>query len=241
MESNNTKISSVALAVIGDEVLLGEVKDLNISIVSREVFRLGADLPYVCVLPDDPEFMFEHLTWMKERFDWVVTTGGIGATHDDLTKQVVSRIVGRALVEAPEAIKALENRIGLPLSPRVRELALVPEGAELVTNELTAAPGFIVANFLVLPGIPSLVKSMIGVLETKLSGIAFQTEVVRTMLRESEIAHHLEAVQEMYPAVKVGSYPQMEATDHRVKIVLRSRDADSLREAVRMLLKRIEE
>ncbi len=91
-------ISTVGLAVIGDEVLLGEVKDRNISIVSQEVFRLGADLSYACVLPDDPEFMFEQLTWMKERFDWVVTTGGIGATHDDLTKQVVCKIVGGSLV-----------------------------------------------------------------------------------------------------------------------------------------------
>jgi len=234
------KTSKVALAVIGDEVLLGEVKDLNISIVSREVFRLGADLTYVCVLPDDPEFMLEHLTWMKKRFDWVVTTGGIGATHDDLTKQVVCRVVGCDLVEAPEAIQSLENRIGSPLPDRVRELALVPEGAELITNELTAAPGFIIEHFLVLPGIPRLVESMIGVLETKLTGIRFHTEVVLTMLKESDIAHHLEAAQEMYPSVKIGSYPQMEVVDHRVKIVLRSRDEGSLRQARSMLQKRIE-
>jgi molybdenum cofactor synthesis domain-containing protein len=236
----NTTISTVGLAVIGDEVLLGEVKDRNISTVSQEVFRLGAELSYACVLPDDPEFMFEHLTWMKERFDWVVTTGGIGATHDDLTKQVVSRIAGTPLVEAPEAIAALENRIGSPLPSRIRELALVPEGAELITNELTAAPGFIVENILVLPGIPKLVESMIGVLETKLDGVAFKTEVVRTMLKESEIAHHLEAVLDAYPAVKIGSYPQMEATDHRVKIAMRSRDEGSLSEAKSMLLKKIE-
>lgn len=240
MESENTTVSTVALAVIGDEVLLGEVKDLNISIVSREVFRLGADLSYACVLPDDPEFMFEHLTWMKERFDWVVTTGGIGATHDDLTKQVVSRIVGSPLVVAPEARRALENRFGSPLPDKLMELALVPKGAELVTNELTAAPGFTVENLLVLPGIPSLVESMIGVLETKLSGREFYTGVVRTMLRESEVAHNLEFVQAKYPAVKIGSYPEMEAADHRVKIVLRSRDPDSLREAKSMLLERIE-
>lgn len=233
------KISKVALAVIGDEVLLGEVKDLNISIVSREVFRLGADLSYACVLPDDPEFMFEQLTWMKERFDWVVTTGGIGATHDDLTKQVVCRIVAGSLVEAPEAIEALENRIGSPLPDRVRELALVPEGAELVTNERTAAPGFMVENLLVLPGIPSLVESMVGVLETKLSGRAFHTEVILTMLRESEVAHSLEFVQAKYPSVKIGSYPEMEADDHRVKIIMRTRDPDSLREAKNMLLERI--
>ncbi len=239
MKSGKTNVSTVALAVIGDEVLLGEVKDQNISLVSQEVFRLGADLSYACVLPDDPEFMLEHLIWMKERFDWVVTTGGIGATHDDLTKQVVCKIVGGSLVEAPEAIQALENRIGSPLPDKVKELALVPEGAELVTNDLTAAPGFMVENILVLPGIPGLVESMVGVLETKLSGKAFHTEVVLTKLRESEVAHSLEFVQAKYPSVKIGSYPEMEAADHRVKIVLRTRDPDSLREAKSMLLERI--
>ncbi len=239
LKLNNMEISTVALAVIGDEVLLGEVKDLNISIVSREVFRLGADLTYACVLPDDPEFMFEHLNWMRSRFDWVVTTGGIGATHDDLTKQVVCRILRTPLVEAPEAIQALENRIGSPLSDRVRELALVPEGAQLVTNELTAAPGFMVENLLVLPGIPKLVRSMIGVLETKISGRTFYTEVILTMLRESEVAHNLEFVQAKFPLVKIGSYPEMEAADHRVKIVLRSREPDSLSAAKNILLERI--
>jgi len=240
MRLKNMTISTVALAVIGDEVLLGEVKDRNISIVSREVFRLGADFSYACVLPDDPEFMIEHLTWMMQRFEWVVTTGGIGATHDDLTKQVVSQIVGRPLVEATSAILALENRIGSPLPDRVRELALVPEGAQLVTNELTAAPGFIVENLLVLPGIPSLVESMIGVLAKKLSGVIFHTDVVHTMLRESEIAHDLDLVQAKYPSVKIGSYPKMEAADYRVKIALRSRDPELLGDAKSMLLKRIE-
>lgn len=232
-------ISNVALAVIGDEVLLGEVSDLNIAIVSREVFRLGADFTYACVLPDDPVFMFDHLSWMKKRFDWVVTTGGIGATHDDLTKQVVGKIVERHLVEAPEAIRALEKRLGTPLPERVRDLALVPEGSELVTNELTAAPGFIVENFLVLPGIPSLVEAMVGVLETKLHGKSVHSGTVLTMMRESEVAHHLEALQKEYPTVKIGSYPQMAAVDHRVKIVLRSRDPVSLNEVKNKLLERI--
>jgi molybdenum cofactor synthesis domain-containing protein len=233
-------ISTVALAVIGDEVLLGEVKDRNIYIVSREVFGLGADLSYVCVLPDDPQFMFEHLTWMMDRFDWVVTTGGIGATHDDLTKQVVSRIAGKPLVEAPEAILALEARLGSPISEKVRELALVPEGAELVINKMTAAPGFIIENLLVLPGIPRLVEGMIGVLGSKLSGKTFYTETVLTMLRESEVAESLEYVQTKYPGVKIGSYPEMEASDHRVKIALRSRDPDLLRKARNLLLGRLE-
>lgn len=234
------KISTVAIAVIGDEVLLGEISDRNINIISREVFRLGADLLYACVLPDDPDFLFEHLSWMKERFDWVVTTGGIGATHDDLTKHVVCRIVQKPLVEAPEARKALENRIGSPLPDKVMELAMMPEGSELVTNDRTAAPGFMIENFLVLPGIPFLVESMIGVLETRLSGEAFHTSVIHTMLRESEVADNLEFVQTRYPSVKIGSYPEMEADDHRVKMVLRSRNRELLQKARDTLLKRID-
>jgi len=239
MKPSESHISSIALAVIGDEVLLGEVKDLNINIVSREIYRLGADLSYACVLPDDPQFMSQHIRWMKEKFDWVVTTGGIGATHDDRTKQVVSDIVGRRLVEAPETIEALEKRLGSPLPEKVRELALVPEGARLVTNEMTAAPGFMIENLLVLPGIPNLVAGMIGELEKELTGKPFYAEVVRTMLRESELADHLDALQDEFPMVKIGSYPQMGAVDHRVKIVLRSREYQSLRKAVQKLSKRI--
>jgi molybdopterin-biosynthesis enzyme MoeA-like protein len=174
-----------------------------------------------------------------KRFDWVVTTGGIGATHDDLTKQIVSRIVGKPLAVAPEAVRALEARVGSPLPEKILELAMVPEGAELVTNQRTAAPGFIVGNLLVLPGIPSLVESMIGILGSKLRGRAFHTSEIRTMCRESEVAHDLEEVQAHYPSVKVGSYPEMEASDHKVRIVLRSRDQVSLGEAREMLLERI--
>lgn len=232
-------ISTVSLAVIGDEVLLGEVKDQNISIVSREVFRLGAEFGYAAVLPDDPQFIFDHLVWMKGKFDWVVTTGGIGSTHDDVTKEVICRIFQRDLVEAPEAVRALEGRIGSPLPERVRELAMVPEGAELITNALTAAPGFSIRNLIVLPGIPGLVEAMIGALGEKLTGSVFYTSTILTMLRESEVAHHLEEVQSAFPMVKVGSYPEMEAGGHRVRIVLRSRDGSDLKKAHAALLERI--
>jgi molybdenum cofactor synthesis domain-containing protein len=233
-------ISQVALAVIGDEVLLGEVKDRNIELVSQELFRLGADLVYACVLPDEEQFLVEHLSWMKDRYDWVITTGGIGATHDDLTKGVISRITGNELVVAPEAVLALEDRLGAPLPDKIMELAMVPEGAELITNELTAAPAFIIANFIVLPGIPRLVQSMLGVLETKVNGSEFFFETIVTPRRESEIAHAMEKVQGGFPDVKVGSYPRI-ASDGgpRVKIVLRSRNRDELDKAVSVLKGRI--
>jgi molybdenum cofactor synthesis domain-containing protein len=232
-------ISTVALAVIGDEVLLGEVADQNIHLLSLEIFRVGAELGYVCVLPDEEKFLIEHLIWMKDRFDWVITTGGIGATHDDLTKQVVSRIVGAPLVIAPEALAALEERLGSPLSDRLMDLAMVPEGAELITNELTAAPGFVIGNLIVLPGIPGLVKLMLPVLNRKLQGAEYFTKTVLTPLRESQIAHHLDEIQGKFTNVKVGSYPRIEPGGHRVRVVLRSRDPEALGTAEALLIERI--
>jgi molybdenum cofactor synthesis domain-containing protein len=232
-------ISTVALAVIGDEVLLGEVADKNIGLVSQEIFRLGAELGYACVLPDDEQFLVEHLSWMQDRYDWVITTGGIGATHDDLTKRVVSQVTGTALVVAPEAVLALEERLGEPLSAKIMELAMVPEGAELITNELTAAPGFIIDNLIILPGIPRLVESMLEVISSRISGSEYFTKTVLTSMRESEIADDLETVQGQFPEVKVGSYPRIEPDGPRVRIVLRSRNPDTLERAVALLNERI--
>ncbi len=232
-------ITTVALAVIGEEVLLGEVEDQNIGLVSREVSRLGGELAYACVLPDDLEVIVDHLDWMRKRYQWVVTTGGIGATHDDVTKEAVSRIFGRPLVVVPEARKALEARLGEPLPERALELAMVPEGAEPITNALTAAPAFVIENVIVLPGVPRLVQSMLGVLESRIEGSVYWTRTLKTMLRESEIAQSMEDVQRAFPGVKIGSYPTMEATDYRVKVVLRSRDAEALRDAEAMLVERM--
>ncbi|UCG39308.1 MAG: competence/damage-inducible protein A [bacterium] len=234
-------ISRVGLAVIGDEVLMGEVADRNIQIIGREVFRIGADMVYAAVIPDEMDFMVRHLSWMREQFDWVVTTGGIGATHDDLTRLAVSRVTGRPLRESAEALRALEGRLGTPVPEKVRELAMVPEGAELITNALTAAPGFIVDNLIVLPGIPKLVESMMGILDRKLAGGKVLRRTILTMLYESQIAHHLEKVQAEFPSVKIGSYPEMGASGHRVRLVLRSRDEKALTGAEKELLKRMKE
>lgn len=233
------EISKVALAVIGDEVLLGEVTDKNIKLVSQEVFRLGAELSYACVLPDDEQFLVEHLGWMMGRYDWVITTGGIGATHDDLTKKIVSQLTDTPLVAAPEAVTALEVRLGAPLSDKLMELAMVPEGSELITNELTAAPGFIIQNLIVLPGIPRLVESMLEVLSGRVKGAEFFTETVLTSLGESQIANSMEEVQGLFPQVKIGSYPRIGPDGPRVRIVLRSRDAVALEQAVALLNERI--
>jgi len=222
------KISRVALAVIGDEILLGEVVDENVNLIAREVARIGADLAYATILPDDYGFLIRHLSWMMSEFDWVISTGGIGTTHDDVTRDVVSTITGRPLKEENDIVRYLEGRLKGPVPDRLRKLAMIPEGAQTVENPQTGVPGFAIDNLIVLPGIPELVESMIGVLAGKLTGRPIQIREIRTILSESQIANRLEEVQEMNPEVKIGSYPASGKPDHRVRLVVRSRNPEAL-------------
>ncbi len=231
---------TVALGIIGDEVLLGEVADENLAWIAGELFRLGADLRYCGVLPDDMAFLVEHLRWMRERFDWVITTGGIGATHDDLTRQAVAVVTGRPLKENGAVVKLLEDRVGPPLPPRVRDLAVFPSGAEMVGNPVTAAPGFIADNMIVLPGIPDLVRAMFPSLEGRLAGERAFKEELFTGYFESQIAELLEETQKRFPEVKIGSYPEMDREDYRVRLVLRSRDREELDQARTYLIRRLD-
>lgn len=233
------KISSVGLAVIGDEVLLGEIDDENIGLIARELARIGADLAYASVLPDDLDFLVRHLSWMMDYFDWVVSTGGIGTTHDDLTREAVSAVVGRELKEDAGIIRFLESRAGSPVTDSLRKLAMIPEGAETVDNPNTGVPGFTIANIIVLPGIPKLVEEMIGVLSEKMDGVPLQARQIGSHLSESRIAQHLGKIQKDNPEVKIGSYPLSGSSQYRVKVVLRSRNPAALERVERLVRKRV--
>ncbi len=233
-------VSTVAIAVIGDEILLGEVVDRNLAWISGELFRLGVDLRYSCVLPDDLSFIVNHLKWMKKTFEWVITTGGIGATHDDLTRDAVAQVFDVPLIEYPEVIAALEGKLGAPLSPRLRQLAMLPSGASLIPNPGSAAPGFLMGNVGALPGIPSMVRSMFPHISRKMAGEIIHSEEFLTTRFESEIANVLEGIQGDYPIVKIGSYPVTAGGEYRVRLVLRSRSSEKLKQAFEAVMRRID-
>ena len=231
---------TVGLGVIGDEVLLGEVADENLTWVAKRLFILGAELEYSCVLPDDLAFMSKHLKWMKGTFDWVITTGGIGATHDDVTRQAVAEIFQVPLEEYHQAVRVFEEKLGSPLPGKVRDLAMIPAGAELVYCDETAAPGFIIGNLIALPGIPRLVRSLFPAFEGRLRGEELHRTEMTTNRFESQIAGLLDETQNKFPNVKIGSYPVMGNAGHRVRLVLRSRSPEDLEEAVNHLKGRLD-
>jgi len=232
-------ISRVGLAVIGDELLLGEVPDENMCLIGREIGRIGADLGIALILPDDLDSLVRHLSWMKGEFDWVVVTGGIGTTHDDLTRDVVSKITGRPLREDGRVVRSLEDRLGGPIPEGLRILAMIPEGADLIENPMKTAQGFMVENFIVFPGIPRLVESMLGVLKENLGGCPVRRREVFSGLYESQVAQCVKEVQSANPGVKIGSYPVTRESDYRVKLVLRSRDPEALENAEKQLRRTI--
>lgn len=227
---------TIGLAVIGDEVLFGEIKDENTSWITTRLSRLGADLHYSCVLPDDFDFMVGHLAWMRDKFTWIITTGGIGGTHDDLTRAAVAEVLGVELIEDKTIIDMLEERVGGSLTPALKELARLPAGSKLVESPLTAAPGFIAGNMIVLPGIPKLIRSMFSDFEGMLKGESIIREKLFTDRYESEIAGILATAQDKFPRVKIGSYPIMDRSNNfRVRLVLRSRSRQALDEAIKFL------
>lgn len=165
----------------------------------------------------------------------MVITGGIGTTHDDRTREVVSKVTGRPLREDPRAVRFLENRLGGPVPENLGVLAMIPEGAELIENPEKSAQAFLIENLIVFPGIPRLVESMLGVLEEKLTGRPVGKREIFSGRRESEIAPRVAEVQACHPGVRIGSYPVTRESDYRVKLVIRSRDFKALDKAEKQL------
>jgi molybdenum cofactor synthesis domain-containing protein len=231
MNNGSETAQRVAVAIIGDEVLLGEVAEGNLRLLACGIARAGADLAYAAVLPDRMDFLVGHLRWMTDAFDLVIATGGIGPTHDDLTRQAAAAVFGLPLAEHPEAVRAMEKGCGVPLREKTREMALLPAGSSLIPNPVTHAPGFTVENLVVLPGIPELVRAMVPALQPLLAGKPVLREEILTTRTESEIAAAFGALAREFPQVKMGSYPALHRDGHRVRLVLRSRDAGSLARA----------
>jgi len=222
----NNKVVKVnaAIVIIGNEILSGRTQDVNISIISKWLNTLGVKVLEVRVIPDVEERIIETINELRRNFDYVFTTGGIGPTHDDITSESISKAFGLKYEIHKEAFKILENyyKTGEFNEGRQR-MTKMPSKAKLILNPTSGAPGFIVENVFCLPGVPSILKSMLGELKNKISGgkpIISHTINLRTV--ESEIAKSLTLVQDNNKDVEIGSYPFFKAGKLGVAVVIRS-------------------
>jgi molybdenum cofactor synthesis domain-containing protein len=230
---------TAGLLVIGDEILTGRTKDVNIGTVADFCTDLGIDLSEVRVVADVSADIIAAVNALRERYTYVFTTGGIGPTHDDITADAIAAAFGVALPINPEARALLEARwknSGTEATPARLRMARIPEGASLIRNAVSAAPGFRIGNVHVMAGVPSVMRAMLeAIAPTLKGGRKMLSRSVECRVGESIIAEPLETLQKQYPDVKMGSYPRMGGGSVMTELVLRAADVDRLEEATARL------
>ena len=221
--SKNKKVNA-AILIIGNEILSGRTQDTNTSTLAIWLNSIGVKVNEVRVIPDQEEKIVETLNVLRKLNDYVFTTGGIGPTHDDITAESVSKAFGVKYEIHKEAFKILEAyyKPG-EFNEGRQKMVKMPQNAKLILNPTSGAPGFSVENVFCLPGVPSILKSMLGSLKNKIIGgepILSHTISLKTV--ESEIANSLTKVQDQNSDVEIGSYPFFHAGKLGVSIVIRS-------------------
>ena len=218
-----TKVNA-AILIIGNEILSGRTQDTNTSTLATWLNSIGVKVSEVRVIPDIEKTIVDTLNLLRKENNYVFTTGGIGPTHDDITAESVSKAFGLKYEIHKEAFKILEAyyKPG-EFNEGRQKMVWMPENAELILNPTSGAPGFSVENVFCLPGVPSILKSMLGGLKNTIVGgepILSYTISLRTV--ESEIANSLTKVQDQNKDVEIGSYPFFHAGKLGVSIVIRS-------------------
>jgi molybdenum cofactor synthesis domain-containing protein len=226
---------SAAVLVIGDEILSGRTKDKNIGFIAETLTELGIDLLEVRIVADVEAAIVEAVQALSDRYDFVFTTGGIGPTHDDITADAIARAFGLPIDIDQRAVDLLapfwQARGIQPNEARLR-MARIPEGAALIPNAVSAAPGFVVRNVFVMAGVPAIMQAMMDEVVQRLpASRPMLSETIEAHRGEGDIAAPAARVQAEYPAVRIGSYPYHDGQRFTTRLVLRSRDPDTLAEA----------
>ena len=236
--NKNTKVNA-AILIIGNEILSGRTQDTNTSTIANWLNSIGVKVDEVRVIPDIEKTIVETLNFLRTTYNYVFTTGGIGPTHDDITAESVSKAFGLKYEIHKEAYKILEAyyKAG-EFNEGRQKMVWMPENANLILNPTSGAPGFNVENVFCLPGVPSILKSMLGGLTNSIAGgepILSLTISLRTV--ESEIADSLTKVQNDNQDVEIGSYPFFQAGKLGVSIVIRSENQNKIDNCNSQILK----
>ncbi|MGE0752885.1 MAG: competence/damage-inducible protein A [Variibacter sp.] len=226
-QAGNEEVVTAALLVIGDEILSGRTKDKNIGYIAEFLTNIGVDLSEVRVVPDIEPEIVDALNVLRHRYTYVFTTGGIGPTHDDITADSVAKAFGVGIAVHPQAVELLQARFGGGYLNEARlRMARIPDGAELILNKVSAAPGFRIGNVHVMAGVPAIMQAMMDeIAPTLKTGAKMLSESIRADAREGDIGTPLAAIAKAHPNVTIGSYPFFdEGRGPNTNVVVRSRD-----------------
>ena len=232
---------TAAMLVIGDEILSGRTRDANMHHLAGEFTRAGIDLKEVRVVADDPAAIVAAVNALRAGYDHVVTSGGIGPTHDDITADCIAAAFGVHIDVRADARAILEARyeaMGVELNEARLRMARIPDGATLIANPVSGAPGFTLDNVHVMAGVPSVFQAMVAeILPTLDGGAPMLSQTVRVERPEGELAGDLGAIAKGHPDVSIGSYPFIENGAFGSNIVVRGRDNGAVSAAVQDVVK----
>jgi molybdenum cofactor synthesis domain-containing protein len=235
-------VVTAAVLIIGDEILSGRTQDTNLRDIAKYLGVHGVDLCEARTVSDVMEEIIAALNALRERYDYVITTGGIGPTHDDITADAVAAAFGVELYEHPEILEMMTSRFGAELNAARRRMARVPVGGDLVKNPVQGPPGFTIGNVFVLAGVPVIMRGMLEDVGPRMrTGVVVLSRTVRVEgTGEGAIAGPLEAVAKAHPAMSLGSYPFFTDGLYGSNLVLRGRDAEELAGTVVELIAALE-
>lgn len=241
--ADSSRIYTAALIVIGDEILSGRTHDKNIAQVASWLGVQGIRLSEVRVVSDKTEAIAEAVNTLRARNDYLFTTGGIGPTHDDITVDAVAEALNVDVIVHPEARAILEAyyepRGGLT-DARLR-MARVPDGAELIPNRYTGAPGIRIGNVYLMAGVPQITAGMLDALSGSLEGgKPLLSESIGCWVQESEVAELLRTTEAAHPSCQIGSYPFWRDGKTGANFVIRSIDANDIAACSRDLIRGLE-
>jgi molybdenum cofactor synthesis domain-containing protein len=221
---------TAAILVIGNEILSGRTQDSSVAWIAGRLVEHGVRVREARVVPDIEAEIVAAVQALSARYDYLFTTGGIGPTHDDITTDCIAKAFGVPVVIDPEAARRLEDRYGAgKVSDARLRMARIPQGATLIDNPVSAAPGFRIGNVFVMAGVPAVMRAMLdGVLPALRGGPKILQRTIVCQVPESVLAEPLGAIQICHPDIDIGSYPWFRQGESGVSLVARGTDASSL-------------
>lgn len=232
---------TAAILIIGNEILSGRTQDANTQFLCQQLTKIGIDVIETRIIHDDAQKIVKTVRELSTAHTYVFTTGGLGATHDDITAACVARAFDKPLVQNSKAVTLLSNFYQDRLNDARLRMALMPEDAILIDNPVSTAPGFQIGNVFCLAGVPSIMRAMLETLIPRLNhGAPIYQVTVCCKLTENTIADELAQIQKRFPDVEIGSYPYFQLyNDFGVNLVLRSRNKDNLTQSLHVIEKMI--
>jgi len=234
---------SAAVLLIGNELLSGSIEDKNLAHIAKTLEVRGIRVRETRIVPDIESEIVDAVNHLREKYDYVFTTGGIGPTHDDITSDSIAAAFGVENVVQQNVFDGLNTYLqskGIGFTPAAQRMAYAPQGAEIIYSDQSIVPGYRIDNVYVMAGVPRIMRLMLGGIIAKLkTGLAIHNAAIHANVGEGEIAASLEAIQNQHPDIDIGSYPQdrdSAESDYRVIFVVKGTDTQEIEQTCTEIL-----